>query len=54
MTITKLEEQILLAIKIESQLPLVSEVGYKDLIRIVRKLFRQEQLTKSFERNKNE
>jgi len=41
MTITKLEQQIVLAIKIESQLPLASEVGYKDLIRIVKKLFKE-------------
>ena len=41
MTITKLEEQILLAIKIESQLPLASEQGYKDLAKFVRKLFKE-------------
>ena len=41
MTITKLEQQIVLAIKIESQLPLASEVGYKYLIRIVKKLFKE-------------
>ena len=41
MTITKLEEQILLAIKIESQLPLASDVGYKNLIKFVRKLFKE-------------
>ena len=41
MTITKLEEQILLAIKIESQLPLASEQGYKDLTKFVKKLFKE-------------
>jgi len=41
MTITKLEEQILLAIKIESEIPLASEQGYKDLAKFVRKLFKE-------------
>jgi hypothetical protein len=41
MTITKLEEQILLAIKIESEIPLASEQGYKDLAKFVKKLFKE-------------
>jgi len=41
MTITEMEKQILLAIKIESQLPLASEQGYKDLAKFVRKLFKE-------------
>ena len=36
-----MEKQILLAIKIESQLPLASEQGYKDLAKFVRKLFKE-------------
>jgi hypothetical protein len=40
MNITRLEKDILLAIKIESQLPLESEQGYKDLMKFVKKLFK--------------
>ena len=41
MNITRLEEAILMAIKIESQLPLQSEQGYKDLMKFVEKLFKE-------------
>ena len=41
MTIKELEKQILLAIKIESEMPLVSKQSYKDLAKFVRKLFKE-------------
>ena len=41
MTIKELEEQILLAIKVESEIPLSSKQGYKDLAKFVRKLFKE-------------
>ena len=41
MTITELEKEILKAIKIESEIPLASDVGYKDLMKFVKKLFKE-------------
>ena len=41
MTITELEKEILKAIKIESEIPLASKQGYKDLAKFVRKLFKE-------------
>ena len=41
MTITELEKEIIKAIKIESELPLASEQGYKDLAKIIKKLFNE-------------
>jgi len=37
----ELEKQIVKAIRRESKLPLASDVGYKDLIKFVKKLFKQ-------------
>ena len=37
----ELEKQIVKAIKEESKIPLISDVGYKDLIKFVRKLFKE-------------
>ena len=54
MTITEMEKEILKAIKMESKIPLASEQPYKDLMKFVKKLFKLEQLNKSFERNKHE
>ena len=41
MTITELEKEIIKAIKIESQIPLASKQGYKDLMKFVKKLFKE-------------
>ncbi len=41
MTTKELEKQIVKAIRIESKLPLASDVGYKDLIKFVKKLFKE-------------
>jgi len=41
MTITELEKEIIKAIKIESEIPLISDVGYKDLMKFVKKLFKE-------------
>ena len=41
MTITEMEKEIIKAIRIESKLPLASDVGYKSLIKFVRKLFKE-------------
>ena len=41
MTITELEKEITKAIKIESEIPLVSKEGYKDLMKFVKKLFKE-------------
>tara|TARA_Y100000356_G_C11106130_1_gene207056 strand:+ start:239 stop:379 length:141 start_codon:yes stop_codon:yes gene_type:complete len=41
MTITELEKEITKAIKIESEIPLTSKEGYKDLIKFVKKLFKE-------------
>ena len=37
----ELEKQIVKAIRKESKIPLASDVGYKDLIKFVKKLFKQ-------------
>ena len=41
MTLTEMEKEIIKAIRIESKIPLISDVGYKDLIKFVRKLFKE-------------
>ena len=41
MTITEMEKEIIKAIRIESRIPLISDVGYKNLIKFVRKLFKE-------------
>ena len=41
MTTKELETQIVKAIKEESKIPLASDVGYKDLIKLVKNLFKQ-------------
>ena len=41
MTITEIEKEIIKAIKVESKIPLASDVGYKDLIKFVKKLFKE-------------
>jgi hypothetical protein len=41
MTITEIEKEIIKAIRIESKIPLASEFGYKDLIKFVKKLFKE-------------
>jgi len=41
MTITEMEKEIIKAIRIESKIPLASDVGYKDLIKFVKKLFKE-------------
>ena len=40
-SLTEMEKEIVKAIRIESKLPLASDVGYKDLIKFVRKLFKE-------------
>jgi len=40
-TLTELEKEIIKAIRIESKIPLASEVGYKSLIKFVKKLFKE-------------
>ena len=40
MTITELEKEIIKSIKIESEIPLTSKEGYKDLMKFVKKLIR--------------
>ena len=52
MTITELEKEIIKSIKIESEIPLTSKEGYKDLIKFVKKLFKLEQLDKAFRKAK--
>ena len=37
----ELEKQIIKAIREDSKLPLASDVGYKDLIKFVKKLFKE-------------
>ena len=37
-----MEKEIIKAIRIESKIPLVSDVGYKSLIKFVKKLFEEE------------
>ena len=41
MTITEMEKEIIKAIRVESQIPLASDVGYKNLIKFVKKLFKE-------------
>ena len=41
MTSIEMEKEIVKAIRIESKLPLASDVGYKDLIKFVKKLFKE-------------
>ena len=41
MTITELEKEIIKTNKIESELPLASEQGYKDLAKFIKKLFNE-------------
>jgi len=41
MTLTEMEKEIIKAIRVESKIPLISDVGYKDLIKFVRKLFKE-------------
>ena len=41
MTSTELEKEIIKAIKVESEIPLASDVGYKDLTKFVKKLFKE-------------
>ena len=36
-----LEKEIIKAIRAESKIPLISDVGYKDLIKFVKKLFKE-------------
>ncbi len=40
-SLTEMEKEIVKAIRIESKLPLASDVGYKDLIELVKNLFKQ-------------
>ena len=41
MTITEMEKEIVKAIRIESKLPIARNVGYKSLIKFVKKLFKE-------------
>ena len=41
MNIKQIEKEIIKAIKIESEIPLQSKQSYKDLIKFVRKLFKE-------------
>ena len=41
MTLTEMEKEIIKAIRIESRIPLISDVGYKELIKFVKKLFNE-------------
>ena len=41
MTLTEMEKEIIKAIRVEQSIPLASEQGYKDLIKFVRKLFKE-------------
>ena len=36
-----MEKEIIKAIKVESKIPLASDVGYKDLIKFVKKIFKE-------------
>ena len=40
-TLTEVEKRIAKAIREDSKLPLASDVGYKDLIKFVKKLFKE-------------
>ena len=41
MTLSEVEKQIIMAISRESKIPLMSVVAYKDLIKLVKKLFKE-------------
>ena len=41
MNINQIEKEIIRAIKIEAEIPLQSKEGYKDLIKFVKKLFKE-------------
>ena len=41
MNIKQLEKEIIKAIKIESEIPLQSKQSYKDLIKFIKKLFKE-------------
>mgnify|MGYP001178620809 CR=1 FL=1 len=41
MTTKELEKQIVKAIRVEAEIPLASNVGYYNLIKLVKKLFKQ-------------
>ena len=41
MTSIEMEKEIIKAIRIEGQIPLASDVGYKSLIKFVKKLFKE-------------
>ena len=41
MTITEMEKEIIKAIRIESKLPFSNDMGYRDLIKFVKKLFKE-------------
>ena len=41
MTITEMEKEIIKAIRIEAEIPLASTVGYYNLIKFVKKLFKE-------------
>ena len=41
MTITEMEKEIIKAIRIEAKIPLASNVGYYNLIKFVKKLFKE-------------
>ena len=40
-TLTEVEKEIIKAIRIEAEIPLASNVGYYNLIKFVRKLFKE-------------
>ena len=40
-SLTEMEKEIVKAIRIESKVPLASDVGYKSLIKFVKKLFKE-------------
>ena len=41
MKLIEMDKDIIKAISIESKIPLISDVGYKDLIKFVKKLFKE-------------
>ena len=41
LSLSEMEKQIIKAIREDSKLPLASDVGYKDLIKFVKKLFKE-------------
>ena len=41
MTLTEMEKEIIKAIREESRIPLISNVGYYNLIKLVKKLFKE-------------